>query len=242
MFVHDLIKINLIENGYLPDYPYHLISDAEMIDAFMGKKHDNYFGQDFMIGYFVDNYPTIAYNNTTEYKNLRPAYDNLVLSIYCYLQLYLLHKANNELYTIPDWVYSYMLGQVISINSDKLDIHDLITPLGVDNISDDYNADCALAVFDESVSWIQRVGINSNIAVPTKYKTALEYKLQGYYITVRGNNLFTLFQNGTQYPDPANPDPSLPDYNIWNRPSETMCTRPPTLFGEPHVIKSIRIR
>lgn len=35
MFIHDIIKIEYIRQGYLPDYPYHLISDKEMFDAFI---------------------------------------------------------------------------------------------------------------------------------------------------------------------------------------------------------------
>jgi len=35
MFVHDIIKIRYSTQGYLPDYPYHLISDDEMCDAFL---------------------------------------------------------------------------------------------------------------------------------------------------------------------------------------------------------------
>lgn len=35
MFIHDTIKIEYIRQGYLPDFPYHLISDREMFDAFI---------------------------------------------------------------------------------------------------------------------------------------------------------------------------------------------------------------
>ena len=34
-FVHDVIKIKYAREGYLPDLPYHLISDEEMCDAFI---------------------------------------------------------------------------------------------------------------------------------------------------------------------------------------------------------------
>lgn len=33
--IHDIIKINYIQSGYLPNYPYYLISDKEMINAFL---------------------------------------------------------------------------------------------------------------------------------------------------------------------------------------------------------------
>lgn len=35
MFIHDIIKIEYIRQGYLPDFPYHLISDEEMFNAFI---------------------------------------------------------------------------------------------------------------------------------------------------------------------------------------------------------------
>ena len=33
--LHDTIKIDLIRQGYLPNYPYHMISDIEMCKAFL---------------------------------------------------------------------------------------------------------------------------------------------------------------------------------------------------------------
>ena len=35
MFIHDLIKIKYIREGYLPNYPYHMISDEEVFNAFI---------------------------------------------------------------------------------------------------------------------------------------------------------------------------------------------------------------
>ena len=35
MFIHDIIKIEYIRQGYLPDFPYHLTSDEEMFNAFI---------------------------------------------------------------------------------------------------------------------------------------------------------------------------------------------------------------
>ena len=46
--VHDYIKIKYTREGYLPDYPYHMISDDEMIEAFMKSDSDE--------GFFFDNY------------------------------------------------------------------------------------------------------------------------------------------------------------------------------------------
>lgn len=35
MLTHDIIKIQYSREGYLPDYPYHMISDREMFNAFI---------------------------------------------------------------------------------------------------------------------------------------------------------------------------------------------------------------
>ena len=48
ILVHDYIKIKYTREGYLPDYPYHMISDDEMIEAFMKSDSDE--------GFFFDNY------------------------------------------------------------------------------------------------------------------------------------------------------------------------------------------
>ena len=34
-FIHDIIKIKYSKLGYLPSYPYNLISDKEMFQAFI---------------------------------------------------------------------------------------------------------------------------------------------------------------------------------------------------------------
>ena len=69
-----------------------------------------------------------------------------------------------------------MLGSVISVNSDKLDIHDMLVLMGIDNIDDEF--------------------------LPEAQKECLRYSKE------------------------------------WvNRSND----RPPTIFGEPHVIKSLRL-
>ena len=34
-YIHDIIKIKYVREGWLPNWPYHLISDQEMCDAFL---------------------------------------------------------------------------------------------------------------------------------------------------------------------------------------------------------------
>lgn len=159
--VHDLIKIKYVREGYLPNYPYHLISDQEMCDAFINNE----------LNYFDDNYPCLDTSIQDEYNELKSCIQ------------YHISRLNNPLESVelPDWVCSYMLGQVISINSDTLDKHDLLVSLSLDNIDDIFTVAASKSCLQISKEWIKRLN-------PTKR-----------------------------------------DH------------RPPTMFGEPHVIKSIRM-
>ena len=177
MFADNIVKIKLAQQGYLPNYPYHLISDEEMCDAFLPYKYDASNPEsgydDCMnaeLNYFRDNYPLID-------ESLEDQYKELVIAIAWHLNEF---KTNQE--PIPDWVYSYMLDSVVSINSSQLDRHDLFVLLGTDNLYDEFDATSASACYKESTYWINKL--------PTSQKIH----------------------------------------------------RPPTIFGEPHVIKSLRLK
>ena len=72
-FIHNNIKIKYVNLGYLPNWPYHLISDEEMFDAFMSNvvidksecRYDetskSYVGSKLESGqgFFFDNYPLL---------------------------------------------------------------------------------------------------------------------------------------------------------------------------------------
>jgi hypothetical protein len=180
MFVHDIIKIKLSREGYLPDYPPHLISDAEMCDAFLPYTYDaddplSGFDacMDTEINYFRDNYPLVAPSLDKEYKQL-------VADIAYYLNE--LKTTTLDDYALPNWVYSYMIGSTLSVNSDIHDLHDMFVMLGTDNLYDIFNAECSEACYIESAKWITKIPKNKRVH------------------------------------------------------------RPPTMFGEPHVIKSLRIK
>lgn len=197
MFIHDVIKIQYNRLGYLPNWPYHLISDEEMCDAFI-KLPDNikqYITSDFFgptvsqtkttvdwynaflnstdIMFFKDNYPLIDDSISTYYKAI---VNRIFYEIQCFA-----NDLNDER-VLPDWLYSYMLGIAIGPASDKLDIHDMISAMGVDNLEDDYNLTCAIQCLKISTEWLKK------LVVP-----------------------------------------------------EGEVQRPPTMFGEPHVLKSIRL-
>ncbi|MBQ2856519.1 MAG: hypothetical protein IJE78_05215 [Bacteroidaceae bacterium] len=180
MFIHDIIKIQLSRQGYLMDYPPHLISDAEMCDAFLPyvyDKDDPTSGyEDSMnleINYFRDTYPLVDDSLLEEYKTL-------VSEIAYHINK--LKTTTEADYVLPDWVYSYMLGVVVSENSPLKDRHDLFVLLGTDNLYDEFNTQCAQACYKESVNWLAKL------------------------------------------------------------PESQKVHRPPTMFGEPHVIKSLRVK
>ena len=164
--IHDAIKIQYTREGYLPNWPYHLISDSEMCDAFMFKKADG-----TLVGFFADNYPNVN-------DDLKDVYDTLVSEIEYHLNIL---KSSDDSYVLPDWIYAYMLGNVISVNSSILDIHDLLVMLNADNLDDVFTPAAALACYEVSKSWVGKLS------------------------------------------------------------EQESAHRPPTCFGEPHVIKSLRL-
>lgn len=137
-FLHDIIKIKYIEEGYLPNYPYHLISDSEMCDAFLNNSDECY---------FYDNYPCID-------ESLRSDYDSLVNNISYHIDK--LKHCNESEFKLPDWVYSYMVGSVIGPNSRKIDIHDLLVPMALDNVDDEFTLHASKECLKISKVWLKK--------------------------------------------------------------------------------------
>lgn len=109
--IHDVAKILYSREGYLPDYPYHMISDREMFDAFINNENN----------YFADNYPC------PDDEEFAEIYENILEKIRYHIRQYL----EDDTYVVPNWLYSYMLGGVIGINSDERDRRDYIELLGL---------------------------------------------------------------------------------------------------------------
>lgn len=136
--LYEIIKIKYVREGFLPDYPHHLISDKEMFQAFINSENPS------AMSYFSETYPL-------ECEELKPQYDALVTNIQ-----ELVDDAIKNKSTPPDWVFSYMLGVVIGPNSEQHDRHDLLVLLNRDNpddvLTEDSYKDC-LAV---SSKWVKR--------------------------------------------------------------------------------------
>jgi len=148
MFIHDIIKINYVNEGYLPNYPYHMITDREMFDAFLEPD-----------GYFEVNYPCVNDELLNEYGSLL---DEIRSRIDSFL------TDGTEL---PKWVYSYMLGHTTSINSDMRDIQDLYDLSGVtqDNVVAVFNAELSAKCYEISCEWIKKQTGTDSARVATMF-------------------------------------------------------------------------
>lgn len=155
--------MNLVREGYLPNWPYHLISDSEMCDAFI--KPDG-------TGFFYDYYPLVD-------DTLSEQYDELVQSILYHVDEFKADESEEAI--LPNWIYSYMLKSVVSVESNILDIHDMLVLMNLDNLDDIFTPEASAFCYEISKRWLRK----------------------------------------------------LP-------PSQRM-HRPPTMFGEPHVIKALRL-
>lgn len=138
MITHTIIKMHYIRYGYLPNYPYHLISDKEMFDAFINAE----------INYFDENYPC-------KFASLRDIHTELKDAIKYHIDKHL--SDPYESYVIPDWVYSYMLGVPVTFDSDDLDKHDLLVLLDMDNLYDEITEPVMKSIYNISERWISKL-------------------------------------------------------------------------------------
>lgn len=162
--IHDVIKCKYINEGWLPNYPYHLISDDELCDAFMPVDNST--------GFFSSTYPCVSSQLSMYYDVLKSALQSEIDKF----------KASTDIgRCLPNWVYSYMLGEVIGPSSSEADIQDLLSLCGQNTNTAEFGATLAQCCYDTSVAWLN--------------KSAPSAKL----------------------------------------------SRPATIFGEPHVIKSLRL-
>lgn len=139
MLIHDIIKIKYSREGFLPDYPYHLISDKEMFDAFISEDKECY---------FYDNYPCID-------DTLRQYYDQLVEEIKYHIQAYLQSEDKDR--KLPSWIYSYMIGATIGPQSDQQDIHDILIMMNLDNQDDELRVVAYNEMYKVSLKYVRKL-------------------------------------------------------------------------------------
>lgn len=184
-FIHDTIKLHLVRFGYLADIPYHLLSDIEMCDAFITAKLSGDVWEVSPNCYFAENYPCIDTSLSKDYNRL--------VSVIMY-HINCLKSSTSDSYKLPDWLYAYMLGEVVSINSSKLDIHDMLVAMKLDNLEDEFSIEAAKECSRISKIWLKK-----------------------------------LPQSEREITDTDSPDLGR-------------CIRSATMFGEPHVLKYLRLQ
>lgn len=149
MYIHDAIKIKYSEQGYLKGFPYHLISDKEMLDAFISDVSTD-------VTYFSVNYPCP--------EGMEEEYNILKQSILDEKDKFLSGNSTK----LPDWVYSYMIGEVINNHSPEKDRHDYLVLLGLDNKEDIIGPLIYQRAYTISCDWVRKY-ILSDSRVPTMF-------------------------------------------------------------------------
>lgn len=148
--IHNTIKCKFVDEGWLPNYPFHMISDEEMCDAFLDPDNSS-------SDYFHVNYPCLD-------PKLQDDYDALIQAIRTNID-----KCKASLgseFVLPDWIYSYMLGAVISVNSSDMDIYDLISLVGLPTNDIAFDADLSISCLKYSKLWIDRARIADPVDRP----------------------------------------------------------------------------
>lgn len=177
MMIHDIIKIKYVQLGYIQkNYPYHLISDEEMFNAFID------LGTGFISNlidpdsrFFDMNYPNpfadIDWDIPANaiYQPYYDAYGSLreyiISSINDYLKYY--GTSSESAHQIPAWVYTYMLGEVIYENSEYLDKEDMLKLLGCSNIDNEFTVSACVACYNTSLNYIST--LTSGLRPPTVF-------------------------------------------------------------------------
>lgn len=167
MIIHDIIKIKYVQLGFIrKNYPYHLISDEEMFSAFIDLGLDNESNLiDPNTRFFDMYYPnpfdgsgSSSDDNSEEYE------DQIYYDAYIKLKNYIINSIKEYLYyhgteaesdhLIPDWIYTYMLGEVVYQQSEYLDIQDTLELLGCSNLDNEFTKNACIACYIISKKYI----------------------------------------------------------------------------------------
>ena len=167
MMIHDIIKINYVKLGYIKkNYPYHLISDEEMFNAFID------LGTGFTSSLidekarFFNNYypnPFAKEDYTYEKKDSKGEVvaEISLSSEYSKLKQYIVDTINNYLArqgtptetVLPDWIYTYMLGEVVYQRSEYLDIQDTLDLLECSNLDNIFTREACIKCYLVSINY-----------------------------------------------------------------------------------------
>lgn len=200
MFITDIIKIKYSDEGYLPDYPPHLISDEEMCEAFLNTH---------TYSYFYDHYELLTNDLYYEYEELINA---LKFHLCRFLSKVEVWKSD-----LPDWVYSYMLGEVVGDHSVIQDRHYFLVGIGRDNIDDVMTPESQKACYEMSRKYVNKIPKQDKYMI-------MDEILKEYDDDVKAKILKEFEEFGVKFDDISR-----------------ILYRPPSMFGEQNIIKLIRL-
>lgn len=140
MTLDDIVKIKYVDEGYMADYPPHLLSKDEMCAAFI-------LAPEGSPTFFDSNYVCLN-------PDLEDVYAQLKSAISYHVSRYLDKIDPVE---PPMWVYSYMLGETVCETSDPKDKHDILTAFACDNVSDEFDAQAQQFCYDVSKKFCQKL-------------------------------------------------------------------------------------
>ena len=169
MLVHDIIKIKYVSLGYIrKNYPYHLISDEEMFNAFIDLGDKEFNKKTTVINpkvRFFDSYYPCPFTEDDYYEkrnskgevieriSLLGEYNKLKDYIVSAINQYLTLRDSTSI-ELPDWVYTYMLGEVVYQKSEYLDIQDTLTLLNCSNLDNEFTKEACVACYRTSLNYI----------------------------------------------------------------------------------------
>lgn len=199
MLVVDNIKIKYSQEGYLPNYPPHLISDEEMCEAFLVNE----------FSYFKDMYPLVDENLKSEYE--------LLINAFKYHIVRFLTKVEEFYSELPNWVYSYMLGQVVTNMSEQEDRHYFLAGIHSDNIEDILTIESQQQCYKYSKRYVNKLDKSERFVY-------LDEILNGFSDSEKSTIQSEFDKWGV----------------VFSEYGELMI-RPPSMFGEQNIIKMIRL-
>lgn len=149
----DIVKIQMVKEGYLPNYPPHMISDDEMCDAFLPLDYPitdtewNLFMNDSRLSMFKDKYELPS-------ENLESQYRELVSGIAKELKIYRESIEDNK--KIPDWVLSYMNHSVVSGSSEYHDLDGFLMLMGINVVEPEFTPAVSSECYTISTYWLKK--------------------------------------------------------------------------------------
>ena len=169
MLKNDIIKIRLVQAGYLSNYPPHLLSDEEMVEGFYNYFEDTYYNpmkKELLSPTSVDPYHSVTASNYDE-DEMVTYLDNLYeyIKTACAEALKESAKSGDD-FIVDDWIYSYMLGVTVGPKSEILDIHDVLVLLNVDNVDDIFTRSAAVSCYNISRRWIAKTTLGATTKRP----------------------------------------------------------------------------